>query len=389
VGNAIKFTQHGEIFVNVQLIKASEDGQLELSFAIRDTGICIPEDKMDTLFKAFSQVDSSTTRKYGGTGLGLAICTKLVALMGGHIKVGSVAGQGSTFTFTIKTNASAQSLRTYVNNNLTTLERKKVLVIDDNSTNLSILKTQLEQWKMIPVLANCGKQALQILSQNTNFDLILTDMQMPGMDGVELSRQINKYYPNLPIVLLSSAGNEVHKSHPSLFASVMNKPVKQHVLCKHLLDCLRQKSKVTIEEHDTILKLSSDNLSQKYPIKILLTEDNITNQFVAIKILNKLGYHPDLAESGYRAIEMAKEKQYDLIFMDVRMPEIDGLETTAILRKELNIQSVIIAVTANAMQGDELECLQAGMDDYISKPIKLEDIVRMVEKWGKKVGSIQ
>ncbi len=383
VGNAIKFTKRGEIFVNVQLVKTLENGEVELSFAVRDTGIGIPEDKTNALFKAFSQVDSSTTRKYGGTGLGLVICAKLVELMSGHIKVESVAGQGSTFTFTIKTNPSAQSLRTYVHNNLATLEYKRVLVIDDNATNLNILKTQLEQWKMIPVLAGSGTQALQILSQKTNFDLVLSDMQMPHMDGIELAWQIKQYYPNLPIVLLSSAGDEGHKLYPALFASIITKPIKQHVLCKHLLEQIRQKSKVIIEEQNGMIKLPG-NLSQKYPLKILLTEDNVTNQFVSVKILNKLGYHPDVTDNGYKAIEMAKEKQYDVILMDVRMPEIDGLETTGILREELSEQPVIIAVTANAMQGDEQECLQAGMDDYISKPIKLDEIANMLEKWAIK-----
>ncbi|HXL55242.1 MAG TPA: ATP-binding protein, partial [Chitinophagaceae bacterium] len=202
VGNALKFTNHGEIFINVQLDRVIEDGQLELSFAIRDTGIGIPAHKMDTLFKAFSQVDSSTTRKYGGTGLGLVICAKLAELMGGSIKVESEPGRGSTFTFSICTKASAQSSRNYVNQNLLPLQHKRVLVIDDNLTNLSILKIQLEQWRMIPVLAESGKKAIEILTQDGIFDLVLSDMQMPEMDGIELAQGIKKVYPNLPIILL-------------------------------------------------------------------------------------------------------------------------------------------------------------------------------------------
>lgn len=381
VGNAIKFTQHGEVFVNIQLEKTLDNGEVELSFAIRDTGIGIPEDKLHTLFKAFSQVDSSTTRKYGGTGLGLVISSKLVQMMGGKMYVESVAGQGSTFTFTIRTTTSAQSLRTYVHNNLSTLEQKRVLVVDDNATNLNILKTQLEQWKMIPVLANCGEQALKILSKDANFNLVLSDMHMPLMDGVQLATKIKQMDADLSIILLSSAGNETCKNYPHLFSSVITKPIKQHVLCKHLLDELRNKNKPNYNQNITYK--AADDLAQKYPLKILIAEDNITNQFVSIKILNKLGYHPETADNGRIVLQMAKEKAYDIIFMDVLMPEIDGLEATRIIREQFKTQPVIIAITANAMQGDREICLDAGMDDYISKPLNVESVTKMLKKWGE------
>ena len=253
VGNAIKFTHRGEIFVNVQLIKIFDNGEMQLSIAVKDTGIGIPDDKLHTLFKAFSQVDSSTTRKYGGTGLGLVICAKLIELMGGRITVESVAGEGSTFTFTICTRPSAQSLRTYVNHNLVALENKRVLVVDDNLTNLSILQSQLEQWKMIPVLAGSGKAALENLIHSGIYDLVLSDMQMPGMDGVELAHSIRKLCPHLPIILLTSAGNEAGKTHSDLFASVIIKPIKQQVLCNHILQQVRQIQKPAIEKQNEIL----------------------------------------------------------------------------------------------------------------------------------------
>ncbi|HXL58837.1 MAG TPA: response regulator, partial [Chitinophagaceae bacterium] len=370
----------GEVFINVQLAKVLQDGQLELSFAVRDTGVGIPADKMEVLFKAFSQVDSSTTRKYGGTGLGLVICAKLVELMNGHIKAESEQGQGATFTFTIHTKASAQSHRTYVHNNIASLEQKRVLVIDDNFTNLSILKTQLEHWKMIPVLASSGKQSLENLFENPNFDLVLSDMQMPEMDGIELAQRIKQFNPNLPIILLSSAGDDCHKKYPQLFGAVIAKPIKQNVLCKHILDQVRQKNN-PVTEVEYIPQKHFDNLSQQYPLTILLAEDNVINQFVATKILSKLGYHPDIAKNGRLAIQMAKNKSYDLIFMDVRMPEIDGLEATQILRSQLTTQPVIIAMTANAMEGDEETCLAAGMNDYISKPIHFEKLMILLKKW--------
>ena len=232
VSNAIKFTTYGEIFVGVHLLNSKKDGQLELSFEVRDTGIGIPEDKIDRLFKAFSQVDSSTTRKYGGTGLGLIICEKLIGLMGGEITVESRVNAGTTFNFTILSSASSKSFRTYVTNHLIGMEGKKVLVVDDNFTNRSILKNQLEIWKLTPTLANSGEVALEIIGKGTHFDLILTDMQMPDMDGCEFASLVKQLHPKLPIILLSSVGDERNKKYTGLFNSVLTKPIKQEMLHK-------------------------------------------------------------------------------------------------------------------------------------------------------------
>lgn len=405
VGNAIKFTSCGEVFLNVELL-TSQDGQIELAFAVKDTGIGIPADKIDTLFKAFSQVDSSTTRKYGGTGLGLAICARLSSLMGGTISVQSDPGNGSTFTFTIKTRPGEQPLRTYVHKNIGILEQKQVLVVDDNHTNVTILKNQLDQWKMISVTAYGADQALQLIN-DYKFDLILTDMQMPMMDGIALADSIKKRFPSLPIILLTSAGNENHKSYPGLFASVITKPIKQQVLCKVILDEIRKNTVDEQKIHNQVQKsnivnsfgihsTASSNILPKInavysddkALNVLLAEDNITNQFVSLKILNKLGFYPDVAANGKEVLERLKTKQYDLVFMDVRMPYMDGLEATEVIRKEFDIQPVIIAVTANAIEGDEKECLEAGMDDYISKPIKVIDVKRILDKWNKRLAEL-
>lgn len=377
VGNAIKFTQQGEIFVSVKQVKSFNNEQVELEFAVKDTGIGIPADKMERLFKAFSQVDSSTTRKYGGTGLGLVICEKLVKMMGGDIKVESEAAQGTTFSFTIKTQISGQSQRTYVHNNMAGIYKKNILVVDDNATNLTIIKNQLEQWQQIPHLANSGKEALYILSENSDFDLVISDMHMPQMDGIEMSTKIREQYPHIPIILLSSLGDESHKNYPGLFASILTKPVRHQVLNTQILNVLKQSKKVEIIQVN--LQPDSKN-TEHYPLNILLAEDDHTNQDVETRILKKLGYNPDLAENGLEVLQMTDAKHYDLILMDVQMPEVDGREVTRRIRKRTGAQPIIAAVTANAMQGDEEECLAAGMDEFLAKPISFKKMAALIEK---------
>ena len=377
VGNATKFTQNGEIFVSVRLLQTFKDGSVELAFAVKDTGIGIAANKLDRLFKSFSQVDSSTTRKYGGTGLGLVICEKLVKMMGGNIKVESEAGTGTTFSFTIKVDVSEESALNYVHNNFNGITNKKILVIDDNATNLTILKTQLEQWQQIPVLARSGKEALYTLLESSGFDLIISDMHMPEMDGIELSRKIRELYPCIPIILLSSLGDESHRSYPGLFASILTKPIRQQALHTHILNQLKQ-NKTAVEAKQFSLQQLQQQ-TNRYPISILLAEDDATNQDVEIRILNKLGYYPDVAQNGREVLQMTEEKKYDLILMDVQMPEIDGREVTRIIRRRKGTQPVIAAITANAMQGDKEECIAAGMDDYLAKPISFKKIASLID----------
>ncbi|MEO5683911.1 MAG: two-component regulator propeller domain-containing protein [Chitinophagaceae bacterium] len=384
VSNAVKFTHKGEIFVKVSLLNPSNTNHLELVFEIRDSGIGIPAEKMGRLFKAFSQVDSSTTRKYGGTGLGLIICEKLIALMGGHIDVKSIAGEGTTFTFTIHATAGVQSMSTPVHCNMGGLKGKHVLVVDDNATNLCIMKNQLEQWKLIPTLAGSGKEALNILSENTSFDLLLTDMQMPEMDGIELAEFVRKRYPQLPILLLSSIGDTRCKEYPGLFGSVLTKPIRQQALCKHILNEFQQTEMASKPNQPNSVTLSVD-FARRYPMRLLLVEDNAINQQLMLKILSLVGYEPAMAENGKEAVEMTGKFQYDIVLMDVQMPEMDGLEATKIIRQNEQSQPIIIALTANAMQEDRDECKNAGMDDYLSKPVKLEDLVNTIEKWAIRI----
>ncbi len=380
VSNAIKFTERGEIFVGVHLKQSKKDGAIELQFEVRDTGIGIPEDKMERLFKAFSQVDSSTSRKYGGTGLGLIICEKLIALMNGKIDVQSKEHEGTTFVFTIWTTASSQSLRTYVTNNITGVEGKKVLVVDDNLTNRNILKKQLENWKLAPTLAESGADALAIMATGAHFDLLLSDMQMPDMDGCELAQTLQQLYPRLPIILLSSVGDERNKICAGLFNAILTKPVKQDMLSQAIINELRGRS-TNSAGNELAKKILSPDFANEHPLRILVAEDNMVNQKLAIKILSKLGFDAALAENGGEVLDMVNHQQYDVILMDVQMPRMDGLEATKLIRQQQQIQPVIIAMTANAMKEDRDECLTAGMDDFLSKPVKLEDVVNILIKW--------
>jgi signal transduction histidine kinase/ligand-binding sensor domain-containing protein/DNA-binding response OmpR family regulator len=380
VSNAIKFTKKGEIFVGVHLNKTKADGNIELRFEVRDTGIGIPADKIERLFKAFSQVDSSTSRKYGGTGLGLVICEKIINLMGGKITVQSEEDKGTRFIFNILSAPGAEPLRNYVTNDIASFENSRILVIDDNLTNRCILKNQLELWKLTSTLACDAHEALQILSSGEKFDLVLTDMQMPGMDGCELAQHIQQLYPVLPVILLSSVGDERNKRYAGLFGSILTKPIKQELLSKAIVNELRLRSTKIPEANQAKQKLSID-FAKEHPLKIMVAEDNLVNQKLALKILSKLGIEAALAENGKIAVEKLQQQLFDIILMDMQMPEMDGLEATRVIRKSAMIQPIIIAMTANAMKEDRDACLKAGMDDFLSKPVKLEELVNMLTKW--------
>lgn len=372
VGNAVKFTQKGEVFVRVDVHRRISEQALELVFQVRDTGIGISEEKMGRLFKAFSQVDSSMTRKYGGTGLGLAISERLVKLMGGEISVESQEGWGTTFTFTIRCQLSQQSKRHYILLNTVENDGKRVLVVDDNQTNLVILKTQLEQWKLQPVTALSGRQALALLAENPVFHLVITDMQMPEMNGLDLARNIRMLYPPIPIILLSSIGEETRRSHPGLFSAILTKPIRQ----QQLFDLVQQQLKQPDEAQTVVSRpaqqLLSDTFAVQHPLTILIAEDYPANQKLILSVLHRLGYQPHLAHNGAEAVAMLEQQPYDAILMDVQMPEMNGLDATRHIRQQTVRQPIIIAMTANAMTEDRDECLAAGMDDYISKPIRLD-----------------
>lgn len=377
VGNALKFTQVGEVFIHVSLLKKQGD-RVELSFEVKDTGIGIPPEKLSKLFKAFSQVDSSTTRRYGGTGLGLAISEKLVDLMGGSISVKSTHGKGTTFTFTIQAEVSVASIPTYLTCNLSGLEGKKVLVIDDNSTNRDILRGQLEAWKLTPVLASSGRDGLERLQHDDRIELVITDMNMPEMDGAQVAKVVREHHPQTPIILLSSVGDERGKQMADMFSAVLTKPVKQNQLCKVILAELRRQGKPAEIETTKRSQLTTD-FAFKHPLRILVAEDNVVNKNLVERVLAKLGYSPTTVSNGHEVLEEVDRHDYDVILMDVQMPEMDGLEATRIIRKAGGRQR-IIAITANVMQGDREQCLAAGMDDYLPKPLKLESLVAALER---------
>jgi len=381
IGNAIKFTQKGEVFLMVTEAKSTGD-EFDLRFAIRDTGIGIPQQHLGKLFTAFNQLDSSVSRKYGGTGLGLVICERLVNLMGGNIDVESEYGIGSKFTFTIKAK-KGENMAVKQRYDAVTFDGKKVLVVDDNDTNLRIIKTQLKKWKIIVTAVSSGKEALKILSAQKDFDLVITDMQMPDLDGVALAEQIKMIQPDMPVVLLSSIGNETRKTHGHLFTSVLTKPVKH----RQLFDVIAMDVKKQAPEKTDIKKtLLSVNFALQYPFNILIAEDNLMNQKLITRILNKLGYEPDLANDGQEVLDLMEQKNYDLILMDMQMPNIDGLEATRIIREKYGSRPLIAAMTANAMSEDREECIKAGMDEYLSKPIDIETLMNKLIDLNKIIG---
>nr|WP_229311546.1 hybrid sensor histidine kinase/response regulator [Larkinella rosea] len=374
VGNAIKFTERGEVFVSIGLHQRLSDQDLELVFRVRDTGIGIPTDKLQRLFKAFSQVDSSMTRRYGGTGLGLAISERLVHLMGGTITVDSEVGIGTTFTFTIQCQISQQVQRQYVFFNTGENDGKRILLVDDNPTNLTILKAHLEHWRLVVVAAGSGKQALALMTQESPFQLVITDMQMPEMNGVQFAKAIRGRNLSVPIILLSSIGEETRKSSPDLFSAVLTKPVKQQQLFDLVQKQLKQSGELQAVSTKPTHHALSESFSIEYPLQILVAEDYPANQKLALNILSKLGYQAHLAQNGSEVLDLFQRRFYDVILMDVQMPEMNGLEATIRIRQQSGAQPTIIAMTANAMADDREACLQAGMDDYIAKPIVIEEL---------------
>ena len=377
LGNAVKFTHKGEIYIGVSIKEAAGADAIGLSFEVRDTGIGIAGDKLPKLFRAFSQVDSSNTRKYGGTGLGLVISEKLIRLMGGEISVSSIPGAGTTFTFTIicKTGIEHPKL---AEPDIAYLKGKKVLVVDDNATNRRVLELQLHQWKMIPVLAKGGSEAVELLAAIRDFDVVITDQQMPEIDGLELCKLIKLTNSNLPAIILTSVGDEIKSKHPGLFSAVLSKPFKQSLLLKELCRLFQTPNAMAVTEAKPA-GLFDQGFASQNPLNILVAEDNAINQKMILRVLEKLGYSASLAVNGYEVIDKLGHEYFDLILMDVQMPEMDGLEATRFIRKNQQRQPYIIAMTANAMIEDRDECLKAGMDNYIAKPVKVELLMTMLK----------
>ncbi|WP_158100915.1 GAF domain-containing protein [Variovorax sp. JS1663] len=380
LSNAVKFTESGEVVLTVTG-KPLGEGRVALTFAVRDTGIGLSAQGMGRLFQSFSQADSSTTRKYGGTGLGLAISKRLAELMGGAMWVESRGpGTGSTFFFTIEAPvADSPPSRRRIEPGLhLELQGRRVLIVDDNETNRRVLSAQIGKWGMDPRDTDSPAQALQWLGQGERFDLAILDMHMPQMDGIELARRIRAGgHGRLPLALFSSAGRETGEA-ASLFNARLTKPIHQSQLFDTLVSLLAHEQAPRPVAADPAAKPQIDPaMAQRHPLRILLAEDNAVNQKLAMRLLQQMGYRADLASNGIEAIESVQRQTYDVVLMDVQMPELDGLDATRRICELMtpSQRPYIVAMTANAMQGDREMCIAAGMDDYLTKPIRVDRLV--------------
>jgi len=376
LSNATKFTHQGEVVISVAATRI-DGGRHELHVTVRDTGIGIPAERVDHLFRSFTQVDASTTRKYGGTGLGLAISKRLVEMMGGHMWVESALGQGSSFHFTVLADAAgAQTAHSILQDRSSALSGKRVLIVDDNTTNRRILVKQALLWGMLPSAAASGVEALDLVRHGHAFDVGILDMHMPEMDGLTLAAEIRRHRDPtaLPLIMLTSI---VHRPKPGFaeeirFASYLSKPIKPTALFEALTHALHIASLQPATETTGY----TERLADSVPLAILVAEDNNVNQKVMQKLLAHLGYRADLVSTGVEALDALERQNYDVVLMDVQMPEMDGIEATRRIRARYGNSAVprIIAMTANAMQGDREACLAAGMNDYIAKPVELDDL---------------
>ncbi len=381
LSNAVKFTERGEVVLSVSAaVPERRPKAVELRFEVRDTGIGLSDAGLARLFQSFSQADASTTRKYGGTGLGLAISKRLAELMGGRIWAQSDGpGQGARFGFTIvvpPAELPAASRRSFIGQQ-PALQGLRLLVVDDNATNRRVLALQTAKWGMVPQDSAVPEDALRWVQQGQPFDLAIIDMHMPGMDGLELARALRRAAPKLPLVLFSSLGRKEAGDTEGLFSAYLAKPLRQSQLFDTLVSLLVHEPAPKAATRSTPPKTDSQ-LARQHPLRILLAEDNVVNQKLALRLLSQMGYRADLAGNGIEAIESLARQTYDLVLMDVQMPEMDGLEATRriVARWPSGERPRIVAMTANAMQGDREACLAAGMDDYVTKPIRVDELVR-------------
>jgi len=383
VGNALKFTQKGEVALSVAQNGTGERG-IALAFEVRDTGIGMSKDTVGRLFRPFTQADSSTTRKYGGTGLGLAITHQLVSLMGGEIRVRSEEGKGSTFAFTLHLPVGDGTQRGRLS--ATALSGMRVLVVDDNATNRLIVEHHLAAWGVQPVSAAGGWEAMGMLrdadAAGQPFDLMLLDYHMPGMDGIELSRRVqaDSTLCRVPRILLSSSGRlHGEEAAGAGLAGTLAKPVRARQLYEAITLALGREAPPA----DAGGRATQPGIKRN--ARLLLVEDNPGNQKVALVTLRRLGYEVELADNGRTALDLAAQKPFDLVLMDCQMPEMDGFAATRALRQREREQALrripIVALTANALEGDREQCLAAGMDDYLTKPFKREQLEAILGRW--------
>ncbi len=386
VGNAVKFTKEGEVVVTVsgQGVGESQPDLIDVQIHVRDTGIGIPSEQQERLFQSFSQLDASTTRKYGGTGLGLAISKRLVELMGGTMWLESNVGAGSTFSVTLPLEVGKPARHPspgYVPDLAPDLlQGRRILIVDDNKTNRQILTHYAAQWGMVSSVAPSAPIALEWVQQGERFNLAILDMQMPEMDGIALARAIRAVEgdtaPPMPIILYTSVlmGRSVDHVDGTNIVVCLVKPVRPGVLYETLASILH--GTMRTGRRPRIARLDAQ-LAQRHPLRILLAEDNIINQKVALRLLEKMGYRADVAANGSEVLEALRQRSYDVVLMDVQMPEMDGVEATQRIRSRWlpEQQPYIIAMTAHTMAGDRQVCLDAGMNDYVGKPISLDELV--------------
>ena len=371
LSNAVKFTDHGEVVVAVRT--ESQPGQgVPLLVEVTDTGIGIPADRMDRLFRSFNQVDASTTRVYGGTGLGLAISQRLAAAMGGELDVRSEVGVGSVFRLSalLRTSTAGRAVLPP----LPALDGKSVLLVDDNATNRRILRRQIEAWGMVASDTAFPAEALEWVGAGAHYDLAVLDMQMPGLSGVELANALRQCPSgrDLPMVLLSSLGCRPPLSTEPDFAATLTKPVKSAALRDSVAGALHLRPFQSRIPEQRI----GDDVVAGAPLRILFAEDNSTNQLVGRLMLAKLGHRVDVVGNGREAVEALRWASYDLVLMDVQMPEMDGLEATRRIRTDLPgpRQPHIVALTASVASEDRMACRDAGRDGYLAKPVRLAEL---------------
>jgi signal transduction histidine kinase/ActR/RegA family two-component response regulator/HPt (histidine-containing phosphotransfer) domain-containing protein len=397
LSNAIKFTEKGEVFVQVKLIStqpADASGKLTLNlhFSVRDSGIGLKPEKLSKLFKPFMQAEASTARHYGGTGLGLAISKRLVEMMGGKMWAESALGEGSTFQFTANFQAEPQAALSPLASRQPKLADLKILIVDDNATSRRMMSEKSAKWGMLPREAANAEAACDLFGKGETFDVAVIDLQMPGVDGLALAAKIRKLSGSamLPLVFLTPLGTRAEAAPDSKisFAQSITKPVKPAQFYDALERALFSPKKI---EAAAPTPAVNQPLAERLPLKILLCDDNSINQKVAARILAQLGYKPEIAGNGVEALAAIDKNPYDLVFMDLMMPEMDGLTATRNIRERQKNPAanpnyagriLIIAMTAHAQQSDKENCLASGMDDYLAKPIRPADVRGMIEKWG-------
>jgi CheY-like chemotaxis protein len=368
-----------QIFIGLHIIKHDSMNAPVLGFTVGNKPMGNAAEVATLLATGNILQDSTPEEEQAGKGLGLAISKKLVEEMSGEIR--AVGKPNTGFIFSIPLNAVALLAGSTTGYNLKDFEGKQILVVNNNLTAAAILKNQLQQWKLLPVIATNGNEAMQLITEQS-FSLVITEMNLPEMNGIQLAVNMKEAFPQLPLILLNPLNDNRYKEQEDIAReiTVLNKPVKQHTLFDNILSNLRHIKKAGETQEMSVKKLSVE-FAKQHPMRIMIAEDNPVNQKWAIKILGKLGYQADIANNGHEALDMVGKAAYDLILMDVQMPEMDGLEATKMIRVCLSKQPTIIAMTANVMHGDRMACMQAGMDDYISKPVQLGELVNMLEKW--------